>query len=247
MINYLVSRRLPLHDLYACNAPNNTQGWPYGPSDGGTTANYSWDHGGDATAQRQAARTGLALLALSQGVPMITGGDDTLRTIRCNNNSYDVDSVATWLDPALATTNAPFQTFVQQLLAFRAAHAELRARAWDTITFHQASGAVVTPAYLADATQPVLAWLVGDVYVMYNRGASAVTATLPATTVTWAAEADTSGLGRTTGPSTRCGVAVLLAPRLAGDLHGALASRGLVMQQTPSTPADRSLAIFVAR
>ena len=61
-INYLVSHDgFTLRDLYACNAPNNEQAWPYGPSDGGSTTTTSWDHGGDAAAQRQAARTGLAL------------------------------------------------------------------------------------------------------------------------------------------------------------------------------------------
>ena len=56
-VTYLVSHDgLTLHDLFACDQPNNTQPWPYGPSTGGSTSNHSWDHGGDATAQRQATR-----------------------------------------------------------------------------------------------------------------------------------------------------------------------------------------------
>ena len=49
-IDYLVSHDgFTLHDLYACNASNNAQAWPYGPSDDGSTSNHSWDHGfGDA-------------------------------------------------------------------------------------------------------------------------------------------------------------------------------------------------------
>ena len=179
-IDYLVSHDgLTLHDLYACNGANNARGWPYGPSDGGTTANHSWDHGGDAAAQRQAVRTGLALLALSQGVPMITGGDEMLRTIACNNNSYNLDSRATWLDWSLAQTNAPLVTFVQRLFAFRAAHPALHAGTW-----------------LDDfATQgTALIWRAGDVLVAYNHAAAATTIALPAGPVWWRAGDTASGL-----------------------------------------------------
>ena len=64
-----------LRDLYAFNVKNNQQPWPFGPSDGGEDNNISWDQGGNAAAQRQAARNGLAFIMLSAGVPMLTGGD----------------------------------------------------------------------------------------------------------------------------------------------------------------------------
>jgi len=90
-VNFLVAHDgFTLFDLYHCNGPNNAQPWPYGPSDGGSSNNYSWDQGGDPARQRQAARTGLALLMLSAGVPMITGGDEMLRSLRCNNNPYNL-------------------------------------------------------------------------------------------------------------------------------------------------------------
>ena len=82
-----------------------------------------------------------------------------------------------------------------------------------------ASGAVVDAGYLGDASKPVLAWLAGDVYAAYNRGASSITVTLPATTATWYREADTSGD--------------------AWDEHA--------MQQSQYTLAPRSLALFTAR
>jgi len=87
-----------LNDLYSCNGPSNNQPWPYGPSDGGSSTNYSWDQGGAATDQRAAARVGFALLMLSAGTPLITGGDEYLRSLYCNNNAYNVDSVANWLN-----------------------------------------------------------------------------------------------------------------------------------------------------
>ena len=69
-----------LNDLYSCNGPNNNQPWPYGPSDGGSTTNYSWDQDGAAADQRAAARVGFAFMMLSAGTPLMTGGDEYLRT-----------------------------------------------------------------------------------------------------------------------------------------------------------------------
>jgi isoamylase len=63
-----------LNDLYSCNGKNNRQAWPYGPSDGGEDNNNSWDQGGLASAQRQAARNGFALMMLSGGVPTARPG-----------------------------------------------------------------------------------------------------------------------------------------------------------------------------
>jgi len=34
---------------------------------------------------------------LSAGTPMVTGGDEYLCGLRCNNNPYNVDSSANWL------------------------------------------------------------------------------------------------------------------------------------------------------
>jgi glycogen operon protein len=119
----------------------------------------------------------------------MTGGDERLRSQRCNNNPYNLDSVATWLD-----WSAPvpaFTTFVQRLLAFRAAHAAFRPAAWiepSQISWRDASGTTANGAYMDDASKPALAWRLdgtklGDVspaiYVIYNRGTQAVAATLP--------------------------------------------------------------------
>jgi isoamylase len=74
-VNFLVAHDgFTLRDLYSYNQKQNNQPYPFGPSDGGTDNNTFWDQGGDAALQRQAGRTGLALLMLSAGVPMITRG-----------------------------------------------------------------------------------------------------------------------------------------------------------------------------
>jgi isoamylase len=203
-INYVVSHDgFTLRDLYACNDRNNQQGWPYGPSDGGTTNNLSWDHSGDAAAQRQAARTGMALVALSAGVPMIVGGDELLHGVRCNNNYYNLDSPATWLD--WSAQGSAFWTFTQRLLKFRAAHPALRPESWiepNHVSWRDANGTTVNGAYMDDATRPVLAWRLdgpslGDdtLYVAYNRSAQPIRITLPPspTGLAWYRVGDTSG------------------------------------------------------
>jgi glycogen operon protein len=115
-----------LDDLYSCNGPNNNQAWPYGPSDGGSTANYSWDQGGAAADQRAAARAGFALMMLSAGTPLMTGGDESLRSLHCNNNAYNVDSVANWLNYSWTNDQSNFNAFVESMITFRRAHAALR-------------------------------------------------------------------------------------------------------------------------
>lgn len=193
-INYLVSHDgFTLRDLYACNGPNNGQAWPYGPSDGGSQNNLSWDHGGDAAAQRQAARTGLALALVSSGVPMITGGDELLRSLKCNNNSYNLDSPATWID--YTAQGSAFWTFAQRLFHFRNDHPALRPDHWlepQHIQWLDATAHATTGAYMDDATKPVLAWRylgADNIYVVYNKSAQAQRITLPAGT--WKRVADT--------------------------------------------------------
>ncbi len=185
-VNFVVAHDgLTLDDLYSCNGPSNAQPWPYGPSDGGTPNNLSWDHGGDRSAQRQAARTGMALLMLSAGVPMMTGGDEMLRSLRCNNNAYNLDSVANWLDWGAAGANASFTRFVKKLLAFRRAHPAVRPAAYGyAIAWLRDDGGPADATYLDDSTRHFLAWrqdFAGDasIYVGYNGYWGSVTATLP--------------------------------------------------------------------
>ncbi len=188
-INYLVSHDgFTLRDLYACNAPNNQQAWPYGPSDGGSANNLSWDHNGDAVLQRQAARTGMALAMVSSGVPMIVGGDELLHGVRCNNNYYNLDSPATWLD--WATQGSAFWTFTQRLMKFRSAHPALHPAKWiepGQVSWRDAAGQVVNGAYMDDASKPVLAWRLDGgslddqtLYIAYNRSPQQVQISLPA-------------------------------------------------------------------
>ncbi|HEY1014012.1 MAG TPA: alpha-amylase family glycosyl hydrolase, partial [Herpetosiphonaceae bacterium] len=200
-VNFIVAHDgFTLRDLYAYNSKQNTQPWPYGPSDGGEDNNNSWDQGGSASLQRQAARTGMALLMLSAGVPMINAGDEMYRTQYGNNNAYNLDSDKNWLNYGDATSNANFFNYSKKLMAFRNAHPALRPAnffsgtdsngnglkdiAWLTDGGWEADG-----AYMANAGNHFLAFRIdgtqfGDgassIYVAYNGWSGNVTATLPA-------------------------------------------------------------------
>ncbi|MHB1698911.1 MAG: alpha-amylase family glycosyl hydrolase [Acidobacteriaceae bacterium] len=181
---------LTLNDVYSCNGSNNTQAWPYGPSAGGTTTNYSWDQGGAAADQRRAARTGMAFEMLSAGTPIMQGGDEYLRTLQCNNNAYNLDSTANWLNYSWTTDQSNFYNFAQRIIAFRLAHPALRPATWYTssqVVWYEPSGAVATSTYWNNTSNYAIAYTVngsyfGDansMYIAYNGWSGSVGFTLP--------------------------------------------------------------------
>jgi glycogen operon protein len=195
-INYLSCHDgMTLNDVYAYNAPNNAQPFPYGPSPGGSSINHAWNQNGDPGAQRQAIRTGLALVAVSAGVPMIQGGDEMGRTQRANNNSFNLDDSAMWLDWSLAQTNRDLVDWTRGLLAFRSAHPVFRPASFrNDIAWLDASAASASDAYMKNKSNTFLAWrldgveagdTVRSVYVAWNAGANDVPATVPQPATTW--------------------------------------------------------------
>jgi isoamylase len=192
-VNFVVAHDgMTLADLFSYDQKQNSQPWPYGPSDGGTSNDLAHAHGGDPIRQRSVARTAFALLALSAGVPMLTGGDERLRTQRGNNNAYNLDSVGNWLDWSPDPVRDAFAGFAARALAFRHAHPALRPRAfWPeaAVTWLRDDGSPADATYLDAADRHFLAWRLdgarlGDpakaIYVAYNGWTEAVTATLPA-------------------------------------------------------------------
>jgi glycogen operon protein len=73
-------------------------------------------------------RTFFATLAFSQGVPMLSHGDELGRTQRGNNNAYAQDNELTWVDWNLDDRQKELGEFVRKLLAIRQAHPVLRRR-----------------------------------------------------------------------------------------------------------------------
>ncbi len=70
----------------------------------------------------------LTTLLLSQGVPMLLGGDEIGRTQFGNNNAYCQDNEISWLDWVVGTTGRDFTNFVHDLIQIMARNPILRRR-----------------------------------------------------------------------------------------------------------------------
>ena len=73
-------------------------------------------------------RNFLATLLLSQGVPMLLGGDEMGRTQRGNNNAYCQDNRVSWYD--WKNRDEELHAFCQRLIRFRGDHPVFRRRHW---------------------------------------------------------------------------------------------------------------------
>lgn len=123
-----------LHDLVsydekhnAANGENNRDGESH---------NLSWNHGVEgptddpairALRERQ-KRNFLATLLLSQGVPMICGGDEMGRTQHGNNNAYCQDNELSWTHWKLTPEQRRLLEFTRRLVALRRSHPVFRRR-----------------------------------------------------------------------------------------------------------------------
>ncbi|MBA3444940.1 MAG: glycogen debranching protein GlgX [Gemmatimonadales bacterium] len=70
----------------------------------------------------------LATLAFSQGVPMLSHGDELGRTQFGNNNAYCQDSPISWIDWQLSSPNTELLEFTRRIFAIRAQNPVLRRR-----------------------------------------------------------------------------------------------------------------------
>jgi isoamylase len=100
---------------------NNNRSWNCG-AEGPTD-----DAGVNALRARQ-QRNFLATLFLSQGVPMLSGGDEIGRTQRGNNNAYCQDNELSWFD--WSTADRDLLAFTTKLAQLRRDHPTFRRRGW---------------------------------------------------------------------------------------------------------------------
>jgi len=73
-------------------------------------------------------RSYLATLFLSQGVPMLLGGDELARTQNGNNNAYAQDNETSWYNWKLNPSQEDLLEFTKKLIAFRKQHPIFRRR-----------------------------------------------------------------------------------------------------------------------
>jgi isoamylase len=96
----------------------------------GESHNRSWNCGAEGPTddpeiralRRRQQRNFLATMFLSQGVPMILGGDEMGRTQGGNNNAYCQDNEISWIDWSLKEENADLVTLTTRLAEFRRDH-----------------------------------------------------------------------------------------------------------------------------
>jgi len=134
-INFITSHDgFTLRDLVSYNEKHNDANGE-GNRDGADD-NRSWNCGAEGPAddpQVQALRARqqrnfLTTLFLSQGVPMLLGGDEIGRTQRGNNNAYCQDNEISWID--WEHLDDGLLVFAARVIQFRKAHPNFRRRRW---------------------------------------------------------------------------------------------------------------------
>jgi isoamylase len=132
-INFITAHDgFTLHDLVSYNRKHNKANGE-GNRDG-TNDNFSWNCGVEGPTdnldiielRERQKRNFLATLFLSQGVPMLFGGDELGRTQRGNNNAYCQDNDVSWYDWNLNDKKRALLEYTKRLIQIRRAHPILR-------------------------------------------------------------------------------------------------------------------------
>lgn len=121
-----------LYDLVAYNDKHNDANQEGGQD--GDSNNNSWNCGAEGPTddeginalRRQQMRNFFTTLLLSQGVPMISGGDEFARTQNGNNNVYCQDNELSWFPWEWSQNQQSLSAFVSKLIAFRLEHPVFR-------------------------------------------------------------------------------------------------------------------------
>jgi isoamylase len=146
-----------LRDLVSYNVKHNESNG----EESGESHNRSWNCGVEGptdnarvnTLRARQQRNFLATLFLSQGVPMLLGGDELGRTQGGNNNGYSQDNEISWFDWKIA--DASLLDFVKRLAELRRDHPVFRRRGWF-------QGRPFRPSHATGPELPDIAWLTPD-------------------------------------------------------------------------------------
>jgi len=132
-INFVTSHDgFTLNDLVSYNEKHNEANGE-GNQDGDNN-NNSWNCGTEGPTDDQEVknlrerqkRNFLVTLFLSQGVPMITGGDEFGRTQQGNNNAYCQDNEISWFNWDWTPEQEALFEFTRELAGFRRSHSVFR-------------------------------------------------------------------------------------------------------------------------
>jgi glycogen operon protein len=134
-INFITAHDgFTLHDLVSYNHKHNEDNGE--ENQDGEDFNRSWNCGAEGPTddsevmdlRTRQKRNFLTTLFLSQGVPMLLGGDETGRTQNGNNNCYCQDNELSWFD--WEHVDQDLLEFCQGLIGFRLRHPAFRRRRW---------------------------------------------------------------------------------------------------------------------
>jgi len=134
-INFITAHDgFTLHDLVSYNEKHNQVNGE--DNRDGENFNRSWNCGQEgpsddpeiAALRSRQHRNFLTTLFLSQGVPMLLGGDEMGRTQRGNNNAYCQDNEISWFD--WENMDQELLAFCRRLIGFRLNHPAFRRRRW---------------------------------------------------------------------------------------------------------------------
>ena len=125
-----------LHDLVSYEQKHNEANGEANRD--GPTDNFAANYGIEGTSappeilnvRERMKRNLLATLALSQGVPMLTAGDEMSRTQMGNDNAYCQDNEISWVDWTLDEAKSELLNFTRRVLAIRKANPALRRNAF---------------------------------------------------------------------------------------------------------------------
>lgn len=125
-----------LNDLVSYNDKHNEANGEN--SQDGESHNRSWNCGVEGETddpqvlqlREQQRRNFLVTLILSQGIPMLLGGDEMGRSQKGNNNGYCQDSEISWFDWELVSGNQDLLDFTRELIYLRRQHPVFRRRKW---------------------------------------------------------------------------------------------------------------------
>ena len=134
-INFITAHDgFTLRDLVSYNEKHNEANGE--DNKDGADDNHSWNMGAEGptddpeilNARARQVRNLLATLLLSQGVPMISGGDELGRTQGGNNNAYCQDNEISWYDWTPSKEKEALIDFTCHLIKLRKAHPNLHRR-----------------------------------------------------------------------------------------------------------------------
>ncbi|MGV4324649.1 glycogen debranching protein GlgX [Trueperella pyogenes] len=132
-INFITAHDgFTMHDLVAYNYKHNEANGENNRD--GTENNRSWNHGVEGptanvrilSARRQTMRNLFASLIFSVGTPMITAGDEMMKTQDGNNNAYSQNGEVSWIDWDLDEDQRNMLETVSYLLRLRRDHRTFR-------------------------------------------------------------------------------------------------------------------------